>query len=387
MLTDVHHIQLCYSKERYCGHPRQGGIFNYGGGEIAVIHNHAPAAYSSREEISHSPLTGYISRSQARLQRSLDGGQTWPAEHDVVVWDDSLPLTEKRRLLAAARDPSSPRELIDLSDPNAAVYFNRSMTGPEDGDGNPAAECFAFRSADRGRTWETTPTRVTAPGARRRIHRDGHPLVVFPDGTLMGAMTLADPHTVAVYGSDDSGLTWEYLAEVSRDPTGLGRPTYAGLLLLPDGALHCYTLHLGGRRNSLDLAHSADGGYSWSDSRPIVSWGRSPWAGRRAAPGIHKAGVHYRSPWPMRLRDGRIVVLFARRKPPFGLGLIVSEDSGVSWSAEMIVRADASGPDIGYPVATELDDGQVFTAYYFMQEDGTPFGGTRHIAGSFFRLP
>jgi hypothetical protein len=89
----------------------------------------------------------------------------------------------------------------------------------------------------------------------------------------------------------------------------------------------------------------------------------------------------------MRLRDGRIVVLFARRKPPFGLGLIVSEDSGATWSSEMILRDDASGPDIGYPVATELDDGRLFTAYYFMQEDGNPFGGTRHIAGTFFRLP
>ena len=46
---------------------------------------------------------------------------------------------------------------------------------------------------------------------------------------------------------------------------------------------------------------------------------------RRRWPG---AGVHYRSPWPMRLRDGRVVVLFGRRKPPTGIGLIVSEDEG-----------------------------------------------------------
>ena len=79
-------------------------------------------------------------------------------------------------------------------------------------------------------------------------------------------------------------------------------------------------------------------------------------------------------------------MLFGRRKAPFGIGLIVSEDDGDSWSAEGIVRADASDWDLGYPVATELDDGRIFTAYYYMEKDGVNFGGARHIAGSFFRL-
>ena len=35
-LTDVHHIKLCYSKDTYCGHPRQSGIFNYGNGEVVA---------------------------------------------------------------------------------------------------------------------------------------------------------------------------------------------------------------------------------------------------------------------------------------------------------------------------------------------------------------
>ena len=27
-LAEMHHIKLCYSKDRYCGHPRQSGIYN-----------------------------------------------------------------------------------------------------------------------------------------------------------------------------------------------------------------------------------------------------------------------------------------------------------------------------------------------------------------------
>ena len=386
-LTDVHHIKLCYSKDTYCGHPRQSGIFNYGNGEIAVLHAHAPSRYETVEDISHSFTTGYASRAKILLQRSLDHGETWLHENDVVVWDESRPLAEKRAILYRADEPGVLREQIDLTSPDAAVFFARPATGPVDADGQPTLECFAFRSGDRGRTWETVPTRVTNPSGQG-LHRDAHPLVQFPDGTLMGVMTVAmadNPGGVAVYGSDDNGLTWEHVAEVNRDPTGLGRPTYAGLLLLPSGRLQCYMLNIGGLRNAIQMAYSDDGGYSWSAPKPIVAWGQSAWAARRKS-SVARSGVHYRSPWPMRLRDGRIVVIFGRRKPPAGIGLLVSEDEGVTWSTEAIIRDDGSGGDLSYPVATQLDDGRIFTAYYFMEDDGRKFGGTRHIAGSFFRL-
>ena len=100
------------------------------------------------------------------------------------------------------------------------------------------------------------------------------------------------------------------------------------------------------------------------------------------------------------LRDGRVLVLFARRvSPRRGMGVIVSEDGGATWSPDRILRDDPSVytttkvrgvavdySDIGYPLATELENNRVFTAYYFMTNDGNNFGGSRFIAGSFFRL-
>ena len=70
-IQDVVHIKLHGDKTTYCGHPRQGGIFNFGGGEIAVLHNHAPCAYQTRTDIQHD-YGGYHSRSVLMLQRSLD---------------------------------------------------------------------------------------------------------------------------------------------------------------------------------------------------------------------------------------------------------------------------------------------------------------------------
>ena len=279
-LTDVHHIKLCYSKDTYCGHPRQCPIHNYGNGEIVVIHHHAPATYQTRENIRHGHA-GYKGRAKILLQRSLDHGQTWLHENDVAIWDDSRPLEEKRAILWQADEPGVTREQIDLASPDAAIYFTRPQTGPAE--------------------------------------------------------------------------------------------------------LQCYMLNIGGLRNAIQMAYSDDGGYSWTEPKPIVAWGQSPWAARRQ-PNVARSGVHYRSPWPMRLCDGRIVVIFGRRKPPTGIGLLVSEDDGVTWSAEAIIRDDGSGGDLSYPVATQLEDGRIFTAYYFMEDDGRKFGGTRHIAGSFFRL-
>jgi len=394
-LSDVQHIKLCYSKDRYCGHLRQLPFHNFGGGEIAVSHYHAPATYETRDNIRHGHHY-YKGRSHVLMQRSLDHGETWRSEDELVVWDHSRPLAERRAILHRADEPGVAREEIDLTSPDAMVSSPRMSSGPDDSEGRSTLECFSFRSGDRGRTWETVPTRVSPPPGYNFVATDGPAPVQFPDGTLVvpawvdnrntGGPSGFDNAIIALYGSDDHGLTWSYLAKVVGDPARRGRPCYAILLLLPNGRLQCYFNQLDGIRNDIELTSSDDGGYSWSAPQPIVAWGRSPWAARHR-PGARRDGVFYRSPWPVRLRDGRIVVLFARRKSPSGIGLIVSEDDGATWSAEAIVRDDGSGWDLGYQVATQLDDGRVFTAYYFVEADGNNFGGTRHIAGSFFRLP
>src|SRR5690349_19638853 len=73
-VNDIAHIKLHGDRTTYCGHPRQGGIFYFGGGEIAVLHNHAPCAYRERSDVQHD-FGGYHSRAVLLLQRSLDGGR------------------------------------------------------------------------------------------------------------------------------------------------------------------------------------------------------------------------------------------------------------------------------------------------------------------------
>jgi hypothetical protein len=385
MLRDIQHVQVDYAPDRYSGHPRQGGIFNFAPrNEIAVIYNRAACRYLEPADVRHD-YHGYHGRAHQVLARSLDGGKTWDRQHDVIIFDETWPLEQRRAFLKQVETlPPPARDRINLASPDTAIFFGRTWAG----EGHPPGMlAFALRSPDRGKTWESVPSPIHPPTDRGMILKDGHPLVQMPDGTQLGVMTHGPG--VWLFGTDDDGITWDCIAQVCVDPTGFGRSTYAGLILLPSGRLQCYSLNIGGWRDAIQMNHSDDGGYAWSTPRPIVRWGQSPWASLRRSQswaGADAFRKHYRSPWPLRLADGRLVVLFARRKPPFGIGVIVSENEGHTWSPEQILRNDASTPDLGYPVATEVSPGRIFTAYYMTLDDGNAFGGTRFIAGSHFLI-
>ena len=428
-LKDVRHVKLCGGTHTYCGHPRQCGIYNFGGGEIAVVHHHAPCRYEQHGDVRHD-YAGYHGRAVRLLQRSLDGGETWPPEHHVVIYDESAPIAERRDRVFGGGD--EPRARLDMSGDGAIFNWVRSWVGPEDEQGVPRMITFAMRSIDKGRTWERTPTLVYHPFNRDKgLLADNHPVVRMPDGTFLSALSVSRAG-VCLFGTDDDGLTWNYVSTIVRAGEDLvgGSPTYAGLILLPTGRLLCFMLFKKGRIPCICMSGSDDG-YHWTEPRAIVRWGASPWRrvpvekkrcvgapqcrlntlafgdgvsfGKEDLPGADwtcegpdcprgdicgpRDQVYYRSPWPMVLADGRLVVLFARRRIPYGIGCLFSEDQGASWSREHVIRADGFSPDMGYPVATQLDDGRIFAAYYISLEDGNRFGGSRFIGGSFFNLP
>lgn len=66
------------------------------------------------------------------------------------------------------------------------------------------------------------------------------------------------------------------------------------------------------------------------------------------------------------LKDGRVVVTYGYRRPPFGIRAAVSKD-GITWKKEneVILRDDAPNKDLGYPASIELKDGRILTVYYF----------------------
>jgi len=387
VITGVEHVVLHKGTNTYCGHPRQCVFQYFGGGEMIVGHNHAPCNYATNQDVAHD-FGGYHSRSQVLVQRSLDGGKTWPENLNVVVWDETMPDEWKKAFLHP-EDPK--REDYDMFKPSSCFFFGRTYLS-----GNGVTKtCFSLRSDDKGKTWEKTPTIISEPsGKTGGVHKDCHPIVKMRDGkTLLAAMSL--PDCVGVYSSTNNGLSWEYLsAPATNDTAKTGRYTYAGLLLLPDNELQCYVLNItyernynniNGNTNAICMTASRDNGKTWGPLKPIVGKGDACWKEFKRHAG---GGWHYRSPWPILLKDGRILVVFARRHFPFGIGGVVSADNGRTWSDEFVIRADdASCDDLGYPVGSQLDDGSVFIAYYY-NDAGTKesLKAVRYIAGTIFRL-
>jgi hypothetical protein len=414
-LLDVRHVKIAYSKDAYCGHPRAGAVYSFGNGELAVIYNRAPCAYQRREDVGHDFC--YFERSVQVLTRSLDNGETWSSDGEPIVWERGASIGELR---ARLWPEDASREELDMSQSGACFFFGRTWAGrvidrDRRGDRVPLHVSFSLRSVDKGKTWERVPTLFAPPAHQHSLISYADPPVRLADGSFLVVLTAgggADPSIhkgPVLYVSDDNGLSWEFIAPVAHDPTGVWGYTYPGLIMLPSGRLQCYAMRQNvnsGQGNWACMNYSDDGGLSWSEMRPIGQLGSSPWVARRK-PGHYSrpqtvwdpagrpmqtheprptGAAICRSPYPLLLRDGRIVVLYGRRKPPYGMGGLVSEDEGKTWSQEFVLRDDANCGDLGYPVTTELDDGRIFTAYYYNLDDGNGVGGTRFIAGSSFRL-
>ena len=218
-LAEVEHTLVDYARDRYAGHPRQGGIFNFGGGEIAVIYNRAPCAYRHRNDVRHG-YDGYHGRAQIILARSFDYGATWDRANDVVIFDESAPVEARRAYVRQVEvHPGLERDWIDLTAPETAVFFGRTNAGEGY---QPALLCYALRSPDRGRTWEEVPTRLCCrpPGMAWCI-RTGIRLFRCRTGhSWRRCRSACPPVGVVLYGSDDNGLSWEALARICDDPTG-----------------------------------------------------------------------------------------------------------------------------------------------------------------------
>jgi hypothetical protein len=275
--------------------------------------------------------------------------------------------------------------------PESVFFFGRTYLPERRG----VTVCFALRSPDQGRTWERVPTIVRHPqGERLWVHKDCHPVLRMPDGkTLLAGMSVAEPGGPGIYASTDHGLSWRFLSRPAVDQSGTGRFSYVGVLLLPGGVLQCYYLHIStardyavidGIKNAICMSESGDGGRTWSEPAPIVGKGGQCWKELGDRDG---GSWVYRSPWPMLLKDGRILVVYARRRPPFGIGGILSADRGKTFSHEFVIRAgNASNDDLGYPVGCQLEDGQIFIAYYYNEPGKGYLNAVRYIAGSFFRI-
>ncbi len=196
-----------------------------------------------------------------------------------------------------------------------------------------------IRSTDGGITWS---------GRYDSLVNSPHGPIQLSDGRLLyaGKDLWREGSRVGVCESTDDGQTWRWLAMIPpRDGDDHRQYHELHAVETKDGRIvvQIRNHNKSSSRETLQC-ESGDGGKTWSKPRSIGVWGLPS---------------HL-----VRLRDGRLLMTYGHRRPPFGNQTRVSEDHGRTWSKPAIVSGDGVGGDLGYPSTEELADGSLVTVWY-----------------------
>ena len=229
------------------------------------------------------------------------------------------------------------------------------------------------RSNDRGKTWSTWIfPQDMVPGTGPLGLGECHGPIELDDGTLAihlyrgighyqwnaylirstnGGKTWGDPTQVPTR-TDSDEISYEYLPQLKRI-YGVTRSSAAQIRRVKEFA----DLVPGGKNAPLgseagDAAfqfHSDDQGRTWTDPIPTGL-------------GVLQAAGAY----PLKLADGRMVLLYGNRQFPYGTQVVGSRDNGKTWALDqpiMLSWHSWSG-FCGHPRSVQLQDGTIVTGYY-----------------------
>ena len=198
---------------------------------------------------------------------------------------------------------------------------------------------WVLRSTDGGLNFSARiATIVNSPHGPLQL-KDGRILYV-------GKQLWTTEQRIGAVESKDDGLTWTWLSEIPGRPGDDVAHAYHELHAVEtdDARIIAQIRHHGKvDTNSTLQTESADGGKTWTIPRPIA--------------------FGYPSQL-LKLRDGRLIMTYGHRRPPFGNQARVSSDHGRTWSEPMIVSGDGTAGDLGYPSTVELADGTLLTIWY-----------------------
>ncbi len=197
---------------------------------------------------------------------------------------------------------------------------------------------WMIRSTDDGQNW-SAPYRcgINSP----------HGPIALADGRVLyaGKVLYHRKPRIGVSVSNDDGVTWKWLATIPTRP-GDDHNQYHELHVVEarPGHLVAHIRNHNPKNAGETLqSESKDGGHSWTMLHSIGVWGLPS---------------HL-----LRLADGRLLMSYGHRRPPFGNQVRISSDAGANWSSPLILSGDGAGGDLGYPSTVEVADG-LLTVWY-----------------------
>ena len=356
---------------------------------------------------------------QTVMIRSRDGGITWdPATRQIVLpwtkttgnWDCGICELRDGTLLVNLTITGFFKRGVRSEQPSWSSHPNTT----EWGDWTWAYKTqgwlgtFVLRSTDGGATWsEPMPVNV------RPLKHGGCRLGIWelPSGSLLMGLYgrirgyeeegEGESTRSALMRSDDGGENWEYFSTLAYDPASIIDYEEPALLRLQDGRLVCFMrTHVNPSSDARCMVFcvSDDDGFSWTPPRWTKIWG-------------FPAEL-------IALQDGRYLMVYGYRRPPYGVRGVISDD-GTTWdiAREFTIRegglptastetkpgssrmapgagkVEQGGIDpafpghyqhIGYPSVVQVADGTVVCCYHEWSDDPSP---VQYVRCTRFRLP
>jgi hypothetical protein len=324
---------------------------------------------------------------QTLLARSRDGGVSWSKPEIVLPWTDTTGNWD-----CGFCELADGTWLINLT---ITGFFKRGIksegvswaSGPvtqEWGDWSWTYKTkawlgtYVLKSRDQGKTWsEPIPVNV------RPLKHGGCRLGCWqlPSGSILmglygrirGYEEEGEGETTrsALMRSDDNGDNWEYYSTLAYDPASIIDFEEPSLLRLKDGRLVSFMrthVNPSGDAKNMIFVVSEDEGFSWTPPKWTNIWGFPAET--------------------IALADGRYLMIYGYRRPPYGVRGIVSND-GVTWDVknEFVIREGGvpGGPEdatkggrrgridwkhpgafqhIGYPSVVQMPDGTIVASYH-----------------------
>lgn len=351
--SGIRHIKVYHETGRFGGWPANHGIWSWGD-EILVGFC---AAYYKDTDGFHA-----VDRNKPEhhlLARSLDGGETWSLEYPekkgsllprgAMLFGTPLPDVEYPPITAL-------QEPIDFTHPDFAMTFRME-------DHRGKGQSRFYYSYDRGKNWNgpfALPL-FNTPGIAARtdyLVEGKNEMLVFltagkPDSTEGRALCVR---------TNDGGLNWEFLSWIGPEPEVFS--IMPSSVRLSENVIITTIRKREKDRRLIEAWISRDNGKNWillTDAAPDVGVGSPPSL--------------------IKLKDGRLSLVYAHRAEPYGIRARLSEDNGKTWSEPIILREDGGNWDIGYPRSVQRTDGKIVTIYYFWDKETGP---ERYIAATIF---
>lgn len=229
---------------------------------------------------------------------------------------------------------------------------------------------YVVRSNDGGKTWQGP---YYPPSVPDEIHQDpfGRTIAAYNRGALYETESGRILWIVAAHDrkgktsnylltSDDKGLTWFHSGVVAKDENISFNE--ASVIQTPFGDIVGF-LRTAGYEDQAVISRSRDGGKTFQ-------WQSMGFQG-------HPLNA-------LQLPDGRVLVTYGYRHPPYGIRARILNAECTNWDTapEFVLRDDGGSTDIGYTWPVQLAGNRVLIVYYFTEEAD----GLRHIAGTIVEI-